>query len=137
MEPDFNYKSDEPGSSFSPKPLPPTPTPQKPEPKKPNTFATLSLITGIFGIISCCFPPMQLLFGAGAIMLAVISKKGEPFAGISIIGIVLGILSVICSLVMFVSFAYTMKLMQDPEYARIINQMMEEYQDIFKTYQMQ
>lgn len=137
MEPDFNYKSGGPESPFSPGPLPPTPAPQKPERQKPNTFATLSLITGIFGLVSCCFPPLQLLFGAAAIMLAVISKKGGPFSGISIAGLVLGILSVVCSLVLFACFAYTVKLMQDPEYARMINQMMEEYQHIFESYQAQ
>lgn len=135
MEPDFNHKSGGPDSPYSREPLPPRPAPQKPAPQKPSTFATLSLIAGIFGLTSCCFPPLQLLFGAAAIMLAIISKKGGPFSGLSIAGLVLGILSVICSLVLFACFAYTMKLMQDPEYAHMINQMMEEYQHIFESYQ--
>lgn len=137
MEPDFNYKSGGPDSPYSQGSLPPRPEAPKTPPKKPNTFATLSLVSGIFGLISCCFPPMQLLFGAAAIMLAVISKKDGSFPGISIAGMVLGILSVVCSLVLFACFAYSMKLMQDPEYARIFNEMMTEYQQILESYQMQ
>lgn len=132
MEPDFNYKSDGPGS-----PLPQRPSPPKPEPQKPNTFATLSLISGIFALVSCCFPPLQLLLGASAIMLAIVSKKGGPFPGTSMAGLILGILSVICSILMFINFVFTMQLMQDPANAKIVNQVMEQYQSLFDSFQTQ
>ena len=130
MEPDFNYKSGGPDS-----PLPPGPMRQKPAPQKPNTFATLSLVSGIFALISCCFPPTQLLFGAAAIMLAIISKKGSPFSGIAIAGLVLGILSVICSILMFINFVVTMQLMQDPANAQIVDQVMKQYESLFDSLQ--
>lgn len=132
MEPDFNYKSGGPGS-----PLPPRPTRPKPAPQKPNTFATLSLVSGIFALISCCFPPTQLLFGAAAIMLAVVSKKGGPYSGAAMAGMILGILSVICSILMFINFVVTMQLMKDPANAQIVNQVMEQYESLFEGLQSQ
>lgn len=130
MEPEFNYKSGEPGA-----PLPPKRTQPKPVPPKPNTFATLSLVSGIFALISCCFPPTQLLFGAGAILLAIASKKGQPFSGVAIAGLVLGGLSVVCSILMFINFVITMQFMKDPANAQIVNQVMEQYESIFNSLQ--
>ncbi len=130
MEPDFNYKSKGPGT-----PLPPRQTPPNPAPQKPNRFATLSLVAGIFGLISCCFPPTQLLFGAGAVMLAIVSKKGSPFSGPAIAGLVLGTLSIICSILMFINFVITMQLVQDPANAQIVNQVMEQYESLFNSLQ--
>lgn len=130
MEPDFNYKSGEPGS-----PPPERPTRPKPDPQKPTASAAMSLVSGIFAMVSCCFPPTQLLFGAAAIMLAIISKKGGPFSGISIAGLVLGILSVICSILMFINFVVTMQLMQDPANAQIVNQVIEQYESLYNGLQ--
>lgn len=130
MEPDFNYKSEGPGA-----PLPPRRTQPKPVPPKPNKFATLSLVAGIFALISCCFPPTQLLFGAGAIMLAIVSKKDAPFSGVAMAGLILGILSVICSILMFINFVVTMQLMKDPANAQIVNQVMEQYESLFDSLQ--
>lgn len=130
MEPDFNDKFDGSKLPFSQKPTPPTP-------QKPNNFATLSLVAGIFALISCCFPPLQLLLGAAAIMLAIVSKKGGPFPGMSVAGLILGILSVICSILMFINFVITMQLMQDPANAEIVKQVMEQYQNLFDSIQAQ
>lgn len=129
MEPDFNHKPDGPDFPFNQ-----GPTPSRPQPQKPNTLSALSLTAGILGLISCCVPPLQLLIGAAAIMLAVVSKKGRPFSGLAVAGLILGILSVICSILMFVNFAITMQFMQDPANAEIMDQIMEQYQTLFGIY---
>lgn len=103
----------------------------------PNNLATFSLVVGIFGLFSLLSPPMQLLLGASAIMLAVISKKGKPFAVPSIIGLSMGIVSVILSFIMFGYLIFVMDLMKDPEYAPLFDQVMEQYKSILNEIQTQ
>ena len=52
-------------------------------PKPKNGFATASLVVGIFALLSlCCFAfPLSIIMGVGAVIFAVISKKGQPMYG--------------------------------------------------------
>lgn len=56
--------------------------PQRPRREK-NSFATISLISGIFALLTlCCFAfPVAIICGVGAVCFAIISKKGQPFRG--------------------------------------------------------
>lgn len=53
--------------------------PQRPRREK-NSFATISLISGIFALLTlCCFAfPVAIICGVGAVCFAIISKKGQP-----------------------------------------------------------
>lgn len=130
MEPDFNYRSDGPEA-----PLPQGPAPSNNTPSKPNTLATLSLITGIFALISCCFPPLQLLLGVAAIMLAIVSKKGAPFTGMAIAGLVLGGISVVSSLLIFTLYVYSLRIIQDPANAGAVKDFMTQYESLYESIQ--
>ena len=53
--------------------------PQRPRREK-NSFATISLISGIFALLTlCCFAfPVAIICGVGAVCFAIISKKASP-----------------------------------------------------------
>ncbi len=66
--------------------------------RQPNGTATASLICGIIGTLSLCACiafPLSIILGVAAIILSFLSRKGEPFTGLAIAGLVLGILSLI------------------------------------------
>lgn len=106
-----------------------------PTPQKPDTLSTLSLVAGIFALVSCCFPPLQLFLGASAIMLAILSKKGAPFSKRALTGLIIGIISAVCSVLIFLNFLLTVTFMKDPANAALINQIMEQYQTLFDSMQ--
>lgn len=70
--------------------------PQRPRREK-NSFATISLISGIFALLTlCCFAfPVAIICGVGAVCFAIISKKGQPFRGSAVAGIILGVIAVL------------------------------------------
>ena len=70
--------------------------PQRPRREK-NSFATISLISGIFALLTlCCFAfPVAIICGVGAVCFAIISKKGQPFRGTAVAGIILGVIAVL------------------------------------------
>lgn len=98
-------------------------------PKKPkNGFATASLVCGIFAVLSlCCFAfPLSIIMGVGAIAFAVISKKGQPFYGTAIAGIILGAIAVLLGIGEFIYIMAVSSLLKDPENAAIINEFMRQ-----------
>ena len=102
--------------------------------KKPqNNMALASMIVGILALISCCTPPLQFLLGITALLLAVFSKKGQPFSGFAIAGLILSILSLIISFLMVLYIVWAFKLMSDPQYAPILDEVMELYQQMYST----
>lgn len=107
---------------------------QQPQPSAGNgnplsaRLPIFSLITGLLALISCCTPPMQMLLGASAIMLAYLSKQSSPQNGMARTGLILGILSVLCSLVIFFQYMAVMKLMRDPVNADFIKEVIRQYQ---------
>ena len=66
-----------------------------------NTFGIISLIFGIIGL--CCgwfLSLFGLVFPIVAIVCGAIGMKKDDSSGMSIAGLVLGIISVICTIVM-------------------------------------
>lgn len=104
---------------------------------KSNIYANLALVAGIFGLFACNNPPYQLLLGASAIMLAIISKKGGAFPNMSVAALILGIVSVVCSFLLFFSFVYTMHFIEDPANAQIVKQVLEQMQGYLDSLQTQ
>lgn len=98
--------------------------------KMSGTFSIVSLILGIFAIMSCISPPIQLLFGAAALMLAYLSKNGKRLTGPAVAGTVLGILGIIFSILIFIYFMATVRLMDDPANMALFRQAMSQYQEL-------
>ncbi len=97
-------------------------------PKERNRFAVVSLMAGLCGLLSlCCFAfPLAIVMGVGAIAFAVISKKGQPFSGPAIAGIVLGALCILFGIGEFIYIMVISALMKDPENAALFNQLYEQ-----------
>lgn len=107
---------------------------QNPSIKININFAVVSLILGFAALVSCCAPPMQFLCGAFAVMAAVISRK-EHFSGMARVGLILGILSILCSIFVFVQYVTAMRLMSDPANAALVKEVTRYYEKILKSFQ--
>lgn len=103
--------------------------PQRPRREK-NSFATISLISGIFAILTlCCFAfPVAIICGVGAVCFAIISKKGQPFRGTAVAGIVLGVIAVLLGIGEFFYVLTITNLMKDPANAAAFNEFFEQFQ---------
>ncbi len=109
------------------------PQPASPPPKQPaNNMAVTSMVLGIVSLLvsCCCFPVGFIIgfaLGMGGLVLAVLSKKGKPFSGYAIAGLVLSILGICGSLFIFICYVITANLMKDPEYAALFNEILRQY----------
>ncbi len=77
-----------------------------------NPMAATSLVLGIISLL----------------VLAISSKKGKPFSGYAIAGLIVSILGICESLFLFFSYILTVKMMQDPNFSSLMNQIMEQYE---------
>lgn len=92
--------------------------PQRPRREK-NSFATISLISGIFALLTlCCF----------AFPVAIISKKGQPFRGTAAAGIILGVIAILLGIGEFFYVLTITNLMKDPANAAAFNEFFEQFQ---------
>lgn len=98
-----------------------------------NKLSIFSIMAGILALTFCCYPPVQLVLGAAAVMLAYLSKNSKPFTAPAIIGMIMGILSIIISILMFVQFIWAMDLMADPSNAAMVKEIYRQYQDMFNS----
>lgn len=112
-------------SSFQPNSSP-QPGPGIP-PKKTNTLALLSMLAGIFSLITCCQPLFGFVLSIAGIVLAVLSKKGQPFSGFAIAGLVLSILGLIASIAICAYMVFVYSLLKDPVYSQLFNDILQEY----------
>ena len=95
--------------------------PQRPRREK-NSFAAMSLISGIFAILTlCCF----------AFPVAIISKRGQAFRGTAIAGIILGVIAILLGVGEFFYALTITNLMKDPANAAAFNQFFEQFQQQF------
>lgn len=106
--------------------------PQRPRREK-NSFATISLISGIFALLTlCCFAfPVAIICGVGAVCFAIISKKGQPFRGTAAAGIILGVIAVLLGIGEFfyvLTVLTITNLMKDPANAAAFNEFFEQFQ---------
>lgn len=96
-----------------------------------HTLSLFSLICGVIGLISCCNPPLQLICGSSALILAYLSKNEKKLSRTAFIGMVLGALSVIASILIFLQYVGAMQLIEDPANNALIRDMYRRYQEIF------
>ncbi len=95
--------------------------------KETNRLAVASMVVGIFAMLTCCIPFIQFPLAVTTIVLVILSKKGRPFSGFAIAGLVLGILAVIISIAMTIYWGVLISLMKDPEFMSIYNNLLESY----------
>ena len=91
--------------------------------------ATTSLLCGILGIFSFFYPPIQLIFGSSALILAYVSKNSGSLHGSAIAGIILGVIS---SFVIFKEYIWIMDLLDDPASSAEIKEMIQTYRDLIE-----
>lgn len=101
---------------------------QQAPPKQSNGMALASMIVGIFALLTCCIPFLQFPLAVISIVLVILSKKGRPFHGFAIAGLVMAIISIVVSIGMTFYWGYVIKLMNDPEFMSMYNELMEMYQ---------
>ena len=95
--------------------------------RETNRLAVASMIVGIFAMLTCCIPFIQFPLAVVSIVLVILSKKGKPFNGFAVAGLVLGILAVIISIGMTIYWGVLISLMKDPEFMSIYNSLLESY----------
>ena len=96
-------------------------------PQKETNRLVASMIVGIFSMLTCCIPFIQFPLAVTTIVLVILSKKGKPFNGFAVAGLVLGILAVIISIGMTIYWGVLISLMKDPEFMSIYNSLLESY----------
>ncbi|MDO5416283.1 MAG: hypothetical protein Q4F29_03700, partial [Lachnospiraceae bacterium] len=100
-----------------------------------NNMAVISLTLGIISMLlsCCCILPMGFIIGfalgMGGLVTAILSKNGQPFTGTAVAGLVISILGICLSLFIFGCYMLTAYMMRDPNYAAMIQQLMEQYQN--------
>ena len=99
----------------------------QPPRKQKNGLALASMLLGIISLINCCIPFFQFPLATAAIVLAIISKKGRPFHGFAIAGLVIGIISVLISIGMTFYWGLVLEMMQDPEFMEMYDEIMRMY----------
>ena len=109
------------------------PNPQQPPYKQQNNMALASMIVGIFALLSCCFPPLQFVLGVVGILLVIFSKKGKPWSGFAIAGLVMTIISLLISIVMVLYIGFAYKMMKDPQFAPMFNEVYEMYEEMYES----
>ncbi len=103
--------------------------PYERNPKK-NGFATSALLTGIFAVLNlCCFTfTSAIILGVGAICIAIISKRDEPFTKKAIIAMVLGGIAILGGIAEFFYSLWLSDLMRDPANIEMFNQLFEQFE---------
>lgn len=96
-------------------------------PKQRNNLALASMIFGIFSLLTCCVPFIQFPLAVISIVLVILSKKKQPLTGFAIAGLVMGIISIVISILMTVYWGYVISFMNDPEFMDLYNDMMQMY----------
>ncbi|MEG2296549.1 MAG: DUF4190 domain-containing protein [Clostridium sp.] len=104
---------------------------QAPRPaKQVNNMAVVSMLCGIFGSLAlcCCIAfPLSIILGVAAISLSILSRKGQPFTGYAITGLVFGILSLVLGVAEGFYMIAINYMLQDPNMAPVFDQILEQY----------
>ena len=102
-------------------------------PKEPNTMATVAMLLGLLGVMlscSCSLFPGAIGSGVAAIATAVLSKKGKPFRGTAILGILFGVIAILAGVVEFAYLVMLTTAMKNPDYAPFFNQVFEQMEQM-------
>lgn len=119
-----NYKT--PGSYYQNNSSQFTPPPGN----QPNNLAIGSMIVGIFSLISCCIPLLQFILGVAGILLVIFSKRGKPWSGFAIAGLVLSIIAILISVAMVIYMIVVFQMMKDPQFAPLFNDIYQMYESM-------
>lgn len=106
----------------------------QPPNQKPGNLPLFSMIVGIFALFACMSPPMQLLFGSTALMIAYLSRQGRPMAGPAVAGSIMGICGILCSFLMLGFYVLTIRMMDNPEYVAMQRAVMQQYQEMMDAF---
>lgn len=102
--------------------------------KMPNSsLSTFALISGVCSLTLLLDPPKQMLLGAIAVILAYASKSGKKLSSISMAATVLGIVSIICSIIVFVALVTFFSLMRDPANAPEFRELFDQWNSLLAT----
>ncbi len=104
--------------------------------RKSNTFAIFSMIVGIFALFACISPPMQLLLGATALIVAYISRNGRAMTGPAIAGTVMGIWGILCSFLVLGFYVFTIRMLDNPDYVAMQREILRQYQEMMDAFQV-
>lgn len=105
-------------------------------PNQPNNMAVASMFCGLIGslLLCCCVAfPASILLGVAGISLAILSKKGQPFSGYAIAGLIFGIISLILGIAECAYLLMLNSLIRDPQFAPIFDEAMKQYEAILQT----
>ncbi|MCI8659949.1 MAG: hypothetical protein HFG54_06855 [Lachnospiraceae bacterium] len=106
---------------------------QSPKTKSGN-LPLFSMIVGVFALFACMSPPMQLLFGSTALIIAYLSRQGRPMSGPAVAGTIMGICGILCSFVMLGFYVLTIRMMDNPDFVAMQREIMKQYQDMFDAF---
>lgn len=84
--------------------------------EKAGNFAFLSMATGLASLFSLFNPPIGLLLGSAACILAYLTytcrrRLGAP----AIIGSILGVIGILVSLLIFFNYLFVIRFLDNPE----------------------
>ena len=96
---------------------------------KTKGWAVASMVIGIISVVCCCFGWSGIIMGAGAIILAIVSRRNLGyFDGMTIAGLILGIFGFVFGIMIVI---YTLTLPPEfwEEYFNEIDNMLEDSQN--------
>ena len=114
------------------------PNENPPQEKRGPDLAVLSVLTGIFGLLSLCFFlgfPGAIICGAAAVGFSILSRNltGDGtgrFSRTAATGMFFGVSSILLGIAEFGYLMYFNSLLRDPEMANYISDLYSQYQDI-------
>jgi hypothetical protein len=109
-------------------------------------FSILSMAAGVASLLSFFNPPIALLLGSCAIMLAFLTHIAQKKLGApAIIGIILGIFGILLSILIFFNYLFVMHVLDNPEalisqisdptVAQQIRDMLTQYRELLNSLQ--
>ena len=104
-------------------------------PNQVNGMAVASMLCGITGLLflCCCIAfPASILLGVAAISLAIMSKKGQPFSGYAIAGLVFGIVALLLGIAECAYLILASTLVRDPQFAPVFDEVMRQYEALMQ-----
>ncbi|MCI9183482.1 MAG: hypothetical protein HFG61_01225 [Lachnospiraceae bacterium] len=106
----------------------------QPPDRKTAFFSMLSITAGILALFACMSPPLQLLCGAMALMMAYISKNRHSMSAPAIIGSLMGFWGIFCSFLVLGLYVMTIRMLDDPSYVAMHREFMRQYQDLINAF---
>ncbi|MDD6796701.1 MAG: DUF4190 domain-containing protein [Clostridia bacterium] len=105
---------------------------QQMPPKQKNSFATASLVFGILAVLGTSTIWFGIIFSVAAIVCSIISKINTgKFDGKALAGLALGIVFLIFTLMLFFM---VLTILQNPELLEQLQEMMQEYEQLYNNY---